>query len=393
MFIDFFYNLRKAEVPVTLREYLMLLDALDAGVIQDYKVENFYYLARASLVKDEKHIDRFDLVFGDFFKGIEYINLGLEEGLIPADWFEKQLQNSLTDEEKEAIEALGGFDKLMEEFQKRLDEQDGAHHGGSKWIGTGGTSPFGNNGYNPEGVRVGGESRNRNAAKVWDKREFKNFDDTVELGTRNIKVALKRLRNFAREGAEMELDLDDTVRSTANNGGYLDIKMVPERHNAVKVLLFLDVGGSMDDHIRMVENLFSAARTEFKHLEYFYFHNFIYDRVWKSNHRRFQDFMSVWDVLHKYGSDYKVIYVGDAAMSPYEVTEVGGCMEYFNEEPGVVWLKRLLHVYPHSIWLNPAERQRWDQTQSNVMIRQLMEDRMFPLTVEGLETGMKLLSK
>src|SRR3954462_5164495 len=340
MFISFFLELRAAKVLASLREFLTLMDAMREGVAR-FDIDEFYFLARTALVKDERHLDRFDRVFGHCFKGIETPSDPRTE--LPEEWLRKLAEKHLTEEEKKLIESLGGWDKLMETLKKRLEEQKGRHQGGNKWVGTAGTSPFGAYGYNPEGVRIGQhESRNRRAVKVWDQREFKNLDDSVELGTRNIKVALKRLRKFAREGNPEELDLDDTIRSTARNAGYLDIKMVPERHNSVKVLLFLDVGGSMDDHVAVCEQLFSAARTEFKHLEYFYFHNFLYERVWKDNRRRSAERMSTWDVLHTYPHDYKVIVVGDATMSPYEITYPGGSVEHTNEEAGAVWLQRLL---------------------------------------------------
>ncbi len=392
MFMRFFTELREAKVPVTLKEYLVLMEAMDKGVI-GRSVDDFYYLSRSALVKDEKNLDKFDRVFGHVFKGLETVDGGLAHD-IPAEWLRKISEKFLTEEEKAQIEAMGGFDKLMETLAERLKEQKERHEGGNKWIGTGGTSPFGANGYNPEGVRIGQDkSRHNRAVKVWDKREYKNLDDTVEIGTRNIKVALRRLRKFARVGAPDELDLDDTIRSTAKNAGWLDIKMVPERHNAVKVLLFLDVGGSMDDHIRICEQLFSAARLEFKHLEYFYFHNFLYERVWKDNRRRSAEKISTWDVLHTYPHDYKVILVGDATMSPYEITYPGGSVEHTNEEAGAVWLQRLLSVYHQTIWLNPQPEALWDYHESIRLTRELMGERMFPLTLEGLDRGMRLLTK
>ncbi|MBX9810185.1 MAG: VWA domain-containing protein [Burkholderiales bacterium] len=391
MLIEFFLKLKEGGVPVSVREFLTLLEALDKRVIFG-SVDDFYYLARTCLVKDEKYFDRFDRVFGACFKGI--VDVEGIQALIPEAWLKKLAEKHLTEEEKKLVEALGGWDKLMETLKQRLEEQKGRHQGGNKWIGTAGTSPFGAYGYNPEGVRIGQhESRHRRAVKVWDQREFKNFDDTVEIGTRNIKVALKRLRKFAREGNPEELDLDDTIRSTAKNAGWLDIKMVPERHNSVKVLLFLDVGGSMDDHIRVCEQLFSAARTEFKHLEYFYFHNFIYERVWKDNHRRAAERLLTWDVLHTYPHDYKVIFVGDATMSPYEIVYPGGSVEHSNDEPGAVWMQRLLAVYPHTIWLNPQPEAMWGYHESIRITRQLLGERMFPMTLEGLDRGMRLLSK
>jgi len=392
MLIEFFLKLKQGGLPVSIKEFLMLLEALDKRVISG-SIDDFYYLSRACLVKDEANYDKFDRVFGAYFKGIT----GLPEGataLIPEEWLKRLAEKHLTEEEKKLIESLGGWDKLMETLKKRLEEQKGRHQGGSKWIGTAGTSPFGAYGYNPEGVRIGQhESRHRRAVKVWDQREYRNFDSSVELGTRNIKVALKRLRKFAREGNPEELDLDDTVRSTARNAGWLDIKMVPERHNNVKVLLFLDVGGSMDDHVELCEQLFSAARTEFKHLEYFYFHNFLYERVWKDNHRRGTDRIQTWDVMHKYPHDYKVIFVGDATMSPYEITYPGGSVEHTNAEPGALWMQRMLSVYKDTIWLNPQPEQVWDYHDSIRLTRELLGSRMFPLTLEGLDRGMRQLSK
>ena len=391
MLIEFFLKLKDGGVPVSIREFLTLNEAMAKHVIFG-SLDDFYYLARTCLVKDEKFFDRFDRVFGAYFRGITDIE-GIA-AMIPEEWLKKLAERILTDEEKKLVESLGGWDKLMETLKKRLEEQNGRHQGGSKWIGTGGTSPFGAYGYNPEGVRIGQEeSRHRRAVKVWDKREFRNLDDTVELGTRNIKVALRRLRKFAREGNPEELDLDDTIRSTAKNAGWLDLKMVPERHNAVKVLLFLDVGGSMDDHIRVCEQLFSAARAEFKHLEYFYFHNFLYERVWKDNRRRGAERVATWDVLHTYPHDYKVILVGDATMSPYEIVYPGGSVEHTNEEAGAVWMQRLLAVYPNAIWLNPQSNAVWGYHESIRITRQLIGDRMFPLTIEGLDGGMRLLTK
>jgi hypothetical protein len=391
MLIEFFLKLKAGGVPVSVREFLTLLEALQKQVVSG-NVDDFYYLARACLVKDEKYFDRFDRVFGAYFKGV--LDVEGIAALIPEEWLKKLAEKNLTDEEKKLVEALGGWDKLMETLKQRLEEQKGRHQGGSKWIGTAGTSPFGAYGYNPEGVRIGQhESRHRRAVKVWDQREFKNFDDTVEIGTRNIKVALKRLRKFAREGNPEELDLEDTIRSTAKNAGWLDLKMVPERHNSVKVLLFLDVGGSMDDHIRVCEQLFSAARTEFKHLEYFYFHNFLYERVWKDNHRRAAERLATWDVMHTYPHDYKVIIVGDATMSPYEIVYPGGSVEHTNEESGAVWLQRLLAIYKDTIWLNPQPEAVWDYHESIRITRQLIGERMFPMTLDGLDRGMRLLSK
>jgi uncharacterized protein with von Willebrand factor type A (vWA) domain len=389
--IEFFLKLKEGGVPVSIKEFLTLLQALERRVIFA-NIDDFYHLARTCLVKDEKYFDRYDRVFGAYFKGI--VDVEGVMAIIPEDWLRKLAEKHLSEEEKKLIEVLGGWDKLMETLQKRLEEQQGRHQGGGKWIGTAGTSPFGAYGYNPEGVRIGqNESRHRRAVKVWDKREFRNLDGTVEIGTRNIKVALKRLRKFAREGNPEELDLDDTIRSTAKNAGWLDIKMVPERHNSVKVLLFLDVGGSMDDHIRICEQLFSAARAEFKHLEYFYFHNFLYERVWKDNHRRAAERLPTWEIMHTYPHDYKVIFVGDATMSPYEIVYPGGSVEHTNEEAGAVWMQRFLAVYHNAIWLNPQPQDLWDYHESIRMTRQLMGDRMFPLTLEGLDQGMKILSK
>lgn len=392
MLIDFFYKLREAGVPVSITEYLTLLEAMEQGVAA-LSVDDFYYLSRAALVKDERHYDRFDVVFGAHFQGLEAAFAELV-GEIPAEWLRRLGELRLSDAEKARIQSLGGWEKLMETLRERLAEQEGRHEGGSKWIGTRGTSPFGAYGYNPEGVRIGQhESRHRRAVKVWDKREFRNFDDTVELGTRNLKVALRRLRRFAREGAAEELDLDDTIRSTARNAGHLDLKLVPERHNAVKVLLFLDVGGSMDDHVRICEELFSAARSEFKHLEHFYFHNCVYETLWRDNHRRFAERIPTPDVLHTFGHDYKLIFVSDATMSPYEISHTGGSVEHMNEEPGAVWLQRLLAVYPCAAWLNPQPEGWWEYTPSIRMLRELLGGRMFPLTLDGLERAIRALQR
>ncbi len=390
MLTEFFLRLRDGGVPASIKEYLTLIEGLQKHVASG-SLEDFYFLARTSLVKDESHYDRFDRVFGEYFRGMQALPDDLFAE-IPVDWLRRQAELSLSDEEKQMIEAMGGWEKLMETLKKRLEEQSGRHQGGSKWIGTAGTSPFGAYGYNPEGVRIGQEgSRNRRAVKVWDKREFRNLDDSVELGTRNIKVALRRLRRFAREGAADELDLDDTIQSTARNAGYLDLKMVPERHNAVKVLLFLDVGGSMEDHVRVCQELFSAARSEFKHLEYFYFHNFVYESVWKDNRRRNSERIPMMRILHKYGHDYKLVFVGDAAMSPYEIAYPGGSIEHHNEEAGLVWAKRMLDVYSKAVWINPTPQERWAYYESIPMIRELMEDRMYPLTLSGLESAMRKL--
>jgi uncharacterized protein with von Willebrand factor type A (vWA) domain len=389
MFVTFFHELRAAGVPVSLREFLTLMEALDADLAHR-RVEEFYYLSRAALVKDERNLDRFDRVFGRVFKGATIVEDALSAD-IPAEWLKKLAEKYLTDEEKAQIAALGGLDKLIETLRERLREQQGRHQGGSKWIGTAGTSPFGAYGYNPEGIRIGQDgNRNFRAVKVWDRREFKDLDDTVELGTRNIKVALRRLRKFARTGAPEELDLDGTIKGTAHKG-YLDIQMRPERHNAVKVLLFFDVGGSMDWHVQATEELFSAARSEFKHMDHFYFHNCLYERVWRENGRRHSDTVPTWDVLHTYPHDYKVIFVGDAAMSPYEVAAPGGSVEHFNEEPGATWLERVTRTYPACVWLNPLPEGQWDYTQSVRMIRQLFAGRMYPLTLEGLDRAMREL--
>ncbi len=391
MLISFFNGLRNAEIPVTLRELMDLIEALKQHLVFG-SVDDFYYLSRACLIKDEKYYDKYDRAFAAYFKELESLD-DIIEALIPEDWLRKEFEKHLTEEEKAKIESLGGLEKLIEEFKKRLEEQKKRHEGGNKWIGTGGTSPFGQQGYHPEGIRVGKDGKNGKAVKVWEKREFKNLDDSVELGTRNIKLAMRRLRKFARTGAEDELDLPDTIRSTARNAGLLDIKMVPERHNAVKVLLFLDVGGSMDPHVRVCEELFSAARTEFKHLEYFYFHNFIYESVWKNNIRRFNDTTPTLDVLHKYASDYKVIFVGDASMSPYEIAQPGGSVEHWNEEAGEVWMNRIRKTYDKVAWINPLPPNQWEYSQSVHMTNQLMEGHMYPLSLEGLEAAMGYLGK
>ncbi|MBK7815687.1 MAG: VWA domain-containing protein [Rhodocyclaceae bacterium] len=390
MLIDFFLHLKARKLPVSTREFLMLLEALRERVSGN-SIDDFYFLSRACLVKDESHYDRYDRAFGEYFKGVTEIP-GLESEL-PEEWLRAMAKKLLSPEEKAKLEALG-WDKLMEELKKRLEEQKGRHQGGGKWIGTGGTSPFGNSGYHPEGIRIGGESAgNRTAVKVWANREFRNLDDNVELGTRNIKVALRRLRRFAREGAAEELDLDETIRGTARNAGWLDLKMRPERHNKVKVLLFLDIGGSMDDHVRVCEEMFSAAKSEFKHLEHFYFHNCVYDFVWRDNVRRHGERLPLWDVMHRYGNDYKLVLVGDATMGPYEIMHPGGSVEYNNEEPGAVWLRRLLDTYPAAIWLNPEPEASWNYRPSIGMIREIMESRMFPLTLDGLARAMRELNK
>ncbi len=393
MFIPFFLSLKQHKIPVTLREYLTLLDGMDMG-LEMYDVEGFYYLARTALVKDERYLDRFDKVFSESFKGVEAVGgngSSVDPQSIPDEWLQKLAEKHLSEEDKAQIEALGGWEKLMETLAERLKEQEKRHQGGNKWIGTAGTSPFGAYGFNPEGVRIGQkESRHRRAVKVWDKRQFRNLDDGVEIGTRNIKVALKRLRRWVREGADEELDLSGTIRATAENG-YLDVKTRPERRNAVKVLLFLDNGGSMDDHVKVVEELFSAARMELKHLVHFYFHNCLYEDVWKDNARRFDEKTSTLDVLNKYGSDYKVIFVGDAAMSPYEVVYPGGAVEHWNKESGETWLRRALDHWPNSIWINPVSENGWRYTQSTQMIKQLFGERMYPLTLAGLDKGMREL--
>jgi uncharacterized protein with von Willebrand factor type A (vWA) domain len=388
--IDFFFKLKSHKLPVSIKEFLTLLEALQKGVIGS-SVEDFYYLSRIALVKDEANFDKFDRAFAEFWEGVETIP-GIE-AQIPLEWLLKQAELTLTEEEKKQIEALGGWEKLMETLKKRLEEQKGRHQGGNKWVGTGGTSPYGAYGFNPEGIRIGQDrSRNRRAVKVWDQREYQNLDDSVELGTRNIKVALRRLRRFARKGAPEEFDLENTISSTAKKA-YLDIHMRPERRNTVKVLMFLDIGGSMDDHVKLCQEMFSAAKTEFKHLEYYYFHNFLYDFVWKDNRRRHSERTRTWDLLHKYGNDYKVIFVGDATMSPYEILQPGGSIEYFNEEAGAVWMKRVTDVYQKCIWLNPEPEEIWGYRQSVQIVKELMGGRMYPTTIAGLENAMKLLTK
>jgi uncharacterized protein with von Willebrand factor type A (vWA) domain len=390
MFFNFVDELRAAGIPASFKEHLVLLEALDRDVIEQTP-EAFYYLSRATFVKDEGLLDRFDQVFAKVFRGV-LTDYGQKPVEIPEEWLKAIAEKFLTPEEMEKINALGSWDEIMETLKKRLEEQEGRHQGGNKWIGTGGTSPFGNSGYNPEGVRIGGESTHNRAIKVWEKREFKNLDNTRELGTRNIKVALRRLRRFAREGAADELDLDATINGTARQG-WLDIHMRPERHNAVKVLLFLDVGGSMDPHIKLVEELFSAATAEFKNLEFFYFHNFLYESVWKDNRRRYSERSPIWDVLHKFSHDYKVVIVGDAAMSPYEISHPGGSVEHFNEEPGSAWLQRLMTTYPATVWLNPTPESRWDYSVSTKMVRELMNGAMYPLTLAGLDDAMRELTR
>lgn len=393
MFLNFFNELRAAKVPVTLKEYLALMEAMDKGVI-DRDVEDFYYLARTALVKDERNIDKFDKVFGHVFKGLDSLGDAVDVQDIPEEWLRKMTEKFMSAEEMAEIEAMGGFEKLMETLKQRLEEQKKRHEGGNKWIGTGGTSPFGADGYNPEGVRIGQEkSRHRRATKVWDKREFKNYDDSVELGTRNIKIALKRLRKWARTGAPDELDLDSTIKNTARQG-YLDIEMRPERRNTVSVLLLMDAGGSMDPHVKVMEELFSAARAEIKNLEYYYFHNCPYEGLWKDNRRRRLDVIPTWDVLHKYPSEYKVIVVGDATMSPYEITYAGGSVEHWNEEPGGLWIQRFVDQFPNFAWLNPVKAGAWEYTGSIQLIRELIgPDRMFEMTLEGLDGAMKELGR
>ncbi|MCL4748303.1 MAG: VWA domain-containing protein [Burkholderiaceae bacterium] len=391
MLIDFFLHLRNSKLPVSINEYLLLLEAMQEHVIGP-SIDEFYFLSRASLVKDERNFDKFDKAFGAYFKGVKAIPSNALE--LPLEWLKRQFQREFSAEEKAAIEAMGGLDKLMERLRELLDEQKERHEGGSKWIGTNGTSPFGNGGFNPEGIRVGGPSAgNRTAVKVWEQRAYRDYDDQVELGTRNIKIALRRLRKFAREGAEEELDLDDTISSTARNAGYLDIKMIPERHNTIKVLMLLDVGGTMDDHIKQTEELFSAAKTEFKHLEFYYFHNCVYDHLWKNNRRRHAERFATWDILRKYNADYRLIFVGDATMSPYEVLQPGGSVEYNNEEAGAVWLQRLVERFPKFAWLNPEPEGVWEYRQSIAVIRQLMRTRMYPVTLQGLERAMRQLSR
>ncbi|MDX1588602.1 MAG: VWA domain-containing protein [Oleiphilaceae bacterium] len=392
MLIDFFMEVRRARVPATLREFLDLLEALRAR-LAFADMEEFYFLARLCLVKDERHYDKFDRAFDAYFKGIENLD-ELLEALIPDDWLRSEFEKHLTDEEKAQIESLGGLEELIETFKKRMEEQQERHQGGNKWIGTGGTSPFGADGYNPEGMRIGQQKgRHGRAVKVWEKREYRDLDDSITLGIRNIKMALRRLRKFARQGAPDQLDIDTTISSTARNGGYLDLKMVPERHNTVKVLLFFDVGGSMDPHVRVCEELFSACRTEFKHMEYFYFHNFIYESVWKDNIRRMNETLSTWDILHKYTPDYRVIFIGDATMAPYEVSHPGGSIEHWNEEAGATWMRRIRDHFDRVVWLNPLPEDYWSPGGSLGMTRELVEDHMYPLSLEGLEEAMRYLSR
>ena len=391
MFTEFFLKLRESDVPATLREYLTLLEALDENV-SDIGIDEFYYLSRSALVKDERNYDKFDRVFGEYFKGVEALGDSLFSE-IPEEWLRREIEKLLSPEERAKLDKLG-WEKLMETLRERLAEQKGRHQGGSKWIGTGGTSPFGAYGDHPEGVRIGQhEGRRGSAVKVWDKREYKNFDDSVVIGTRNIKVALRRLRQFVRDGSDVEFDLDDTIHATANNGGWLDVRMRPERHNKIRVLLLMDVGGSMNVHVKTCEELFSAARSEFKDLEYFYFHNCVYEALWKDNSRRHTERMATWDVIRTYPAEYKLIFVGDASMSPYEIAYPGGSVEHWNEEPGGAGMNRLLHVYSSAIWLNPEPEANWSYTQSNQMIRELIAERMYPLTLSGLEEGMKYLAR
>ena len=394
MLIDFFTTLRAAKLPVSVREYLTLLEALKAGVLDDESgpsIDKFYYLARITLVKNETLFDKFDRAFAAYFKGVTLRADFTQD--VPLDWLRKTLELELSPEEKAAIEKMG-WDELMATLKKRFEEQKERHEGGSKWIGTGGTSPFGAYGVNPQGIRMGQASgRNKSAVKVWDQRAYKDYDDTKELGTRNIKVALRRLRRFAREGSDLELALDDTIHATAANAGLLDIKMIPERHNKVKVLLLMDVGGSMDEHIHRVEEMFSAAKSEFKHLEFYYFHNCVYDFLWKNNRRRFAEKFATWDLIRKYNRDYKLVFVGDATMSPYEILQPGGSVEYNNEEPGAEWLQRLTNAFPRHVWINPEPQGVWQYRQSISIVSQLMNQRMFPLTLAGLEGAMRLLSK
>jgi uncharacterized protein len=391
MFFQFFDELRSARVPVTLKEYLALMEALSKDVIE-MKIDDFYYLSRTALVKDERNLDKFDRVFAHVFKGLETLE-GTEIAQIPEEWLRALTEKFLTEDEKKMIESLGGWEKLMETLKERLEEQKKRHEGGSKMIGSGGTSPFGNSGYNPEGVRIGQDKgRHGKAVKVWDKREYKNLDDSVELGTRNIKVALRRLRKWAREGAETELDIPGTIKDTANKG-YLDLRLIPERHNTVKVLIFFDIGGSMDAYIKLCEELFSAAKTEFKHMEFFYFHNCLYEAVWKDNRRRHNEKFPTWDVLHKFPHDYKVIFVGDATMSPYEITYPGGSVEHWNEEAGAIWLDRVVQIYEHVVWLNPVPEKHWEYTPSIGLINQIVSNRMYPLTLGGLDAAMRELNR
>ncbi|WGL16371.1 VWA domain-containing protein [Microbulbifer bruguierae] len=391
MLIGFFLNLRRYQLPVSITELLSLLEALQQRLVYA-NLDEFYFLARTCMIKDEKHFDKFDRAFAAYFKDLETLDDLLEQ-MIPEDWLRAEFLKQLSEEEKAKIQSMGGLEKLLEEFKKRLEEQKERHSGGNKWIGTGGTSPFGNSGYHPGGIRVGGQSRNKSASKVWEKRQFRNLDDSISLGTRNIQVALRKLRKFARTGAAEELDLNDTIRSTARNAGLLDIKMVPERHNAVKVLIFFDVGGSMDPYVKQCEELFSACRSEFKHLEYFYFHNFIYEHVWKDNQRRYSESTPLVEVLRTYGKDYRVIFVGDAAMAPYEITSRFGSVEHMNEESGATWMQRVTDTYEKLVWLNPTSEEYWPYTASIGMARKLVSDQMYPMTIEGLDKAIAYLVK
>lgn len=392
MLINFFMTLREERLPVSFTELFTLLECLREGLAFG-SIEDFYHLSRLCLVKDEKHFDKFDRAFGKYFDGVELLD-ELSSMEIPEHWLRKEMESLLSEEEKRKIEALGGLDKLMEAFKKRMQEQKKRHQGGNKWVGTGGSSPFGAYGYNPEGIRIGQDGgRNQRAVKVWERRDYRDLDDSVEIGTRNIKMALRRLRKFARTGAADELDLDDTISSTARNAGWLDIKMMPERHNAVKVLLFFDVGGSMDPYVKLCEELFSAARSEFKHLKYFYFHNFLYESVWTRNVRRHAETTPTFDILHKYSKDYKIIFVGDATMAPYEITHAGGSIEHYNEEAGAAWMQRVTRKFEQLVWINPTPKQYWEHSYSIGLVRELIDDRMFPLSVKGLEEAMARLTK
>lgn len=391
MLINFFYTLKRSNLPVSIKELLDLLAAMESN-LAFASLEEFYLLARTCMIKDEKYYDRFDRAFGAYFKNLENIE-DIIEALIPEDWLRQEFEKHFTEEEKAKIESLGGLEKLIEEFKKRLEEQKERHEGGNKWVGTGGTSPFGHGGFNPEGIRIGGPGGKGTAVKVWDERQYRDLDDSVEIGTRNIKVALRRLRKFAREGSADHLDLDDTIRCTARNAGLLDIKMIPEKRNAVKVLIFFDIGGSMDPYVKLCEELFSAAKTEFKHLEYFYFHNCLYDYVWKDNRRRKEQQIRTYDLLNKYSSDYKVIFVGDASMAPYEISSPGGSVEYNNDEPGSAWMRRMSNAYDKLVWINPVQEKYWHHTPSILMLRDLVDEKMFPLTLNGLEKSMSTLSR
>ena len=392
MLIKFFMTLKEERLPVSFTELFTLLECLKKNIIFG-NVDDFYHLSRLCLIKDEKNFDKFDRAFAKYFENVEILD-ELSSHEIPNEWLRKQLESMLTDEEKAKIEALGGLDKLMEEFKKRMEEQKKRHQGGNKWVGTGGTSPFGAYGYNPEGIRIGQqEGRSGRAVKVWDRRNYRDLDDSVELGTRNLKLALRRLRKFARTGTAEELDLDDTISSTAKNAGLLDIKMIPERHNAVKVLLFFDVGGSMDPHVKTCEELFSAARSEFKHLKYFYFHNFLYESVWTKSHRRHAETTPIFEVMNKYSKDYKVIFVGDATMAPYEITHTGGSIEHYNEEAGAIWMRRMSESFDNMVWINPTPKDYWEHSYSIEIVKELLEDKMFPLAVKGLEGAMGSLLK